>query len=529
MRQAIRAKGGGVGVRGGGRQVTKTYVRNPPTKGWVTNQNIANMDEEAAVILDNFFPEARDIRLRAGSVEHASLPGADPVLTVAVYEQGGVTTIFAAQAGNIYDVTAGGTITVPAVTGQNSDYYIGLNYVTSAGQYLYLVNGVDDPQIYDGSSWTTPTITGVTASDLNYVFAYKDRLFFLDGTSDVWFLDPDSIQGTAQKIALGGYLKLGGTIIAGAAMMVDSGYGPDDYVVFISSEGEVVTYIGTDPTDANAWSLKGIFRIPRPIGIRCVLQLGSDIAVLCSDGVVSLTRAFQLDLAAQERGSFSSNIREAFSEQYALTGSLRGWQLISWPAAHMAVVNVPITLDVTSEQYVMNVLTGAWARYTNMNASSFALAQNTLYYGSTDGRVVIFERGNSDLGQNINGLAIPAFSYMKAPGNLKHVKNYQSFFRGSGGYTVGMNIAVDFNLSDLAAENQSPTLTNQSLWDTAIWDSAVWSQQPDVFVSWLGVSGVGYYLAPVILATSVDDGTGTSTDCRFLSLNMLYESGATLG
>jgi len=531
MRQAIRNKGGGVASKGGGGRVSAPYPRTPPTKGWVTNQNIAAMDEKAAVILDNWFPEAEDIRVRRGSFEFADLPTDDPVRTIAVYESGGITTVFAGQGEYVYDVTAGGSITTPAITGQNSDYYISTNFATEGdGSVLYLVNGVDDPQYYDGSVWASPAITGATASTFSYVFQYKFRLFFIEnGTTDVWFLEPDFIQGTVQRLALGGLLKLGGTIVAGASMMVDSGYGPDDYCVFISSEGEVIAYLGTDPAVADSWSLKGVFRISRPIGNRCVLQIGSDLAILCADGVISLTRSFQLDLAASDKGSFSANIREAFSEQYALTGSLRGWQLLSWPASHMAVVNIPTTLDVASEQYVMNVLTGAWARYTGMSASSFGLAQNTLYYGSTDGKVVIFERGNNDRGEDINAVAIPAFSNMKMAGQIKHVKNYQSFFKGSGSYSVGMNIAVDFNTSDVAVTTQTPPLGSGSLWDSALWDVATWATPNDVFVSWLGVAGQGYYLAPVILATSADDGSGADTDCHFLALNMLAEGGAVIG
>jgi hypothetical protein len=531
MRQAIRRKGGGVASQDGGARVSTPYPRTPPTKGWVTNQNIAAMDEKAAVILDNWFPEAEDIRLRRGSFEFAALPSADPVRTIAVYESGGITAVFAGQGEYIYDVTAGGAITTPAVTGQNSDYYIGLNFATIAGgSVLYLVNGVDDPQYYDGSVWTSPTITGATASTFGYVFAYKYRLFFIEnGTADVWFLEEDQIQGEVKRLALGGLLKLGGTIVAGASMMVDSGFGPDDYCIFISSEGEVIAYNGTNPGIAESWSLRGVFRISRPIGNRCLLQIGSDIAVLCADGVISLTRSFQLDLAASDKGSFSANIREAFSEQYALTGSLRGWQLLSWPAAHMAVVNVPTTLDVASQQYVMNVLTGAWSRYTGMSASSFGLAQNTLYYGSTDGKVVIFERGNNDRGEDINAVAIPAFSNMKMAGQIKHVKNYQSFFKGSGSYSVGMNIAVDFNTNDVAVTTQTPPLGSGSLWDSALWDVATWATPNDVFVSWLGVAGQGYYLAPVILATSTDDGSGADSNCHFLALNMLYEGGAVIG
>lgn len=525
MRQAlIRKARPGLGA-------ARPYQRSAPVKGWMSSENLADMDEDACYVMDNWFPETESIRVRRGSTTFATLPTTDPVRTVMAWEAGGVTEVFAAQGTNIYDVTAGGTITVADVSTQTSDKYIFINYVTSGDNYLVAANGTDDPVTYDGSVWDTVAITGVAggADTLNYVFSYKQRLFFLQNdTADAYFLGPDAIAGSADVVSLGGYLTLGGSIIAGSSLAVNSGFGPEDYCVFVSDQGEVVLFAGTDPADPAEWSLKGVYRISRPIGNRCLIRIAGDIGVLCADGLVSLTKAISLDLAAQDKGAYSGNIRTAFNNQYNLTGGLFGWQILAWPTAHMAIVNVPITLDTESQQFVMNVLTGAWARYTGMNASCFCLGGTVMYFGSVDGKVITFETGNSDNGETVNARCIPAFSGMKSPGNLKHVKNAQVFFRGSGQYTIGLNIAADFRNTDLAVETQPIANTVGSLWDTALWDSGTWGTSSAINVRWLGIAGGGYFLAPVIFAQTGND-TNEPTDIQFLSLSLLYETGAIFG
>lgn len=97
MRNPIKAK-----RRGG--QVSRVYRQEAPIKGWMANQNIAEMDADAAYQLDNWFPETNSIVLRQGYSLHNLVAGGGAVQTIMVYMAG--TNVFAVANGNIYDVTA---------------------------------------------------------------------------------------------------------------------------------------------------------------------------------------------------------------------------------------------------------------------------------------------------------------------------------------------------------------------------------------------------------------------------------------
>lgn len=420
---------------------------------------------------------------------------------------------------------------VAVVTGLSSARFIWTNFATSGGNWLVAVNGVNPVKNYNGTAWSEPTITNVSSSTLSYVFQFKSRLFFLKkDTSQVWYLPTDSIAGAALSLAVAPELTLGGTLVAGASFTYDGGFGPDDYCTFISSEGEVVIYTGTDPSNATDWGLKGVFRIGRPIGNRCVVKIGGDIAVLTQDGVISLSNSFALDRSAEQNAAFTSNIRKAFTDQYALSGTVDGWQVLTWPAGHLALINVPITAGTTFYQYIMNVLNGAWTRYKSINSLCWTIAGDDLYFGTGDGFIMLFGNVGSDNGADIQAISIGAFSEMQQKGVIKHVKAAMVFSRAAGSYQLGVNMASDFRLTDTAVASIgfSGSGGSGSVWDSSLWDSATWSSLSAVLANeaWMGVSEEGYFIAPVVLTQANEV---SPSDVEFIAMNVLYETGSPLG
>jgi hypothetical protein len=415
------------------------------------------------------------------------------------------------------------------LSGLSSSRFIWTNFATSGGNYLVICNGADALRLYDGTSWSAPSITGVSSAALAYVFPFKSRLFFIEkNTTDAWYLPVDSIAGAANKLTVGAELRLGGTLVAGATLTHDGGSGPDDYCVFVSSEGEVVIYSGTDPNSASTWGLAGVFRIGRPIGARCLVKTGGDLAVLTQDGIVSLAGALALDRAAAQKSAFSANIRTAFADQYALTGTVSGWEVHLWPAGHLALVNVPLSAGTLAQQFVMNVLTGAWCRFRDINALTWANAADNLYFGTPDGFIMRFGASGSDNGADINATCVGAFAALGNPGAVKHAKSALVFARASGSFQLGVNVLADFKVGDAAVSSAAFNFqTGGPLWDAAVWDSANWAESGDTVVNqaWMGIAGSGHYLAPVVLTSA--NATAPS-DVEFIAMNMLYETGAPL-
>jgi hypothetical protein len=516
LRQALRAKGGG--NRG---SITKTYSIPAPIGGWNARDALADMDERDAVYLDNWFPETTSVGIRKGNSAFCTVDAGTAVESVMEY--GGTTRkLFAVANTTLYDVSSGTASS--SITGLANARFQHVNFGTAGGQFLIIVNGSDTPRNFNGTSWdTAPAITGsgLTSSNLIHVNSYQQRLFFIEkNTMNYWYLDVNSIGGTASKVNLSSLFRHGGYLMAMGTWTRDGGSGPDDLAVFITSEGEIAVYSGTNPGDASLWSLVGIFRIGKPIGRRCFEKFGSDLAIVTSQGVVPLSRVLVSVDGQGNELALSSKIQSAFNDAVITHGAKYGWQPILYPDAHMMLVNIPTSEGSTAEQYVVNTITGAWCKFTNWDASSWSLFSGNLYFGGGDGIVYQAWTGQDDNGSNISADGKQAFSYLKSR-RQKQVKMVRPVITADGDLTAILSVSVDFEDKYPIGSTTSST-TSGSPWDTSSWDVSDWGSSGEVAKNWTTVSAVGYAVATrMIIATAALTVSWQSTD-------FLYEDGGVL-
>lgn len=493
-----------------------------PVGGWNDRDSIAGMPPEDALILKNWFPLTSQARVRRGYTEHIqpvtnveltteagdtlTTEAGDPLVidsaftgvveSLLPYASGSATAMFAAVNSRIYDATTAGLPGLSLVSGLSSIRFQHVNFGTSAGQYLICVNGADVLQYYDGSSWatitdsTTPSITGIATSSFIHVNVFKDRIIFTQKDSlSFWYLPVDAIGGAATEFDLSSNASLGGHLMASGTWTRDGGDGIDDFAVFYTSQGEVIIYQGTDPGDASAWSLVGVFRVGAPVGRRCMVKIGPDLILLTVDGFIPLSKALA-NSRTSEAASLSDKIRNSVNTAVRSYGANFGWQGVFYPKGPMLLFNIPTSESSTSEQYVANTTTGAWCRFTNMNAFCWAVYDDDLYFGGS-GAVYHADNGNSDNGSEIETDVQQAFTDFGMSGVLKDYKMVRPIFTSDG--SLGISLTVNVDYEDVSPTG-TPTFTAQTgaTWNEAEWDVSDWTVGLKVSKDWLGVNGIGY-------------------------------------
>ena len=496
------------------RGVAQSAAIPPPVKGLNARDALASMAPDEAITLDNWFPRGNDIALRRGHEVHATNFPA-PVETLMEYNGPSSRVLFAAAGTEIYDATLSGPIGAAAVTGLGNARWQHTMFTTSGGTFLIAVNGADAPRNYNGSAWaSTPAITGVTASGLIAVTSHKRRLWFVENASSkAWYLGTEAIGGAATAFELGSVFRFGGALRAIIPISHDAGEGLDDYLAFVSAKGEVALYEGTDPDDAAEWRLVGVYRIGAPIGDRSYIQVGGDAAVITEDGVVSLLKAIQLDRSAQSQASITDKLSPLFADYVRLNRTRFGWQGISYPAGNYAAFNVPQPSG-RAVQLVMNVITGAWCRFTGQNANCWSLLNNDIYFG---GQTAVYK---ADTGRNDNGVAIvgdvkTAFNYFGNRGMLKRFLLLRPSFTSSGTPSPAITLNVDFKD---APPTGTPTFTSSGAqWNVAQWNAAQWGGGQQTNQTWTTTHGVGR-CAAVRMTTS-----STSAEISISSFDVSFE------
>ena len=256
-----------------------------PIGGWNARDSLANMEPTDAVVLENFFPTPSSVVMRGGYTRHATGLGGQ-VQTIMAYSAAGSQYLYAiaATTNSVYDVTAGGAVGAAKVTGLTNAIWEYINITTAGGHYLYAVNGVDKPILYDGTNWirvdgtSTIAVTGVTTTTLSNITLFKNRVWFIEkDTLKAWYLPTSSVGGAAQVLDLSSIAKFGGHLVDLDTWTIDAGYGVDDNLVFITSNGEVIVYRGTDPSSAATWALSGVWKL----GSRLATAVCSSMPATC--------------------------------------------------------------------------------------------------------------------------------------------------------------------------------------------------------------------------------------------------------
>jgi hypothetical protein len=455
-----------------------------------------------AVTLDNLFPGVSSVMLRGGYIRHATgISG--QVESLMTYNAGGVDEMFAIAQGSIYDVTAAGPVGAAVVSGLSNSRWESVNITTAGGGYLYAANGEDDPLLYDGSTWTpidgasTPAITGVTTSNLFCPTLFKNRMWFIEkDTLKAWYLPTASVGGAANVLDLSSVARNGGTLRAMATWTIDAGYGVDDNLVFITDQGEIIVYRGTDPSNASTWALIGVWQVGAPVSRRCVTKYGGDLLVLTLDGLIPLASALQSS-RLDPQVALSDKIQGAFAAATRQYKANFGWGLLYNPLNNALIINIPVGTN-SQQQFVMNNITKAWCRFTGWYANSWSLLNDTPYFGG-DGYVAQAWTTDSGTGYADNNAAIPtralqAFNYFETRGVIKYFTRGRPTIYSNGQPAISIGVNVDFQTADIVGPlSFSPTA--YGLWDVGLWDQALWGSDTVVSNNFVGLQGIGYCAA----------------------------------
>jgi hypothetical protein len=462
------------------RQTARTLTVPAPVGGLNGRDSLAEMPPKDAFVLDNWVPGTATVDARGGCsqwVGGASLGGSAESLVA--YVGGASKKLLAFGNGKIVDVT---TNAPPAAlqTGRSSNRIISTMFSNAGAQFLLGVSGLDAPFSYDGATVTNLTITGLTGSQvtLGHIFAFKGRVYLCQKDQlGFYYLAVGAIQGAATYFDLSQVARKGGYLVATASFSADSGIGPADYFVAITSEGEYIVYAGTDPSNAANWTLVGRYYAPAPIGRNCTFNYGSDLVVITLGGAIPFS-AIRQDGGISEQDAITYKLGAYIQDQNPNSG-VHGWQAVQYPKKGLLFFNVPITSSMAGAyaQFVQNTKTKAWTRFTKLNGICWCEFNGDLYFGKYDGRIMKYDTGQLDDNNPILLDCKQAYNYFEdgagsgSANKLFHLAKL--ILACAGDPPLNAELNVDY-LEDQPEYIASSGGTTGATWDVDLFDVSGW-------------------------------------------------------
>ena len=276
-----------------------------------------------------------------------------------------------------------------------------------------------------------------------YCWPYDETEFFYGST--------DAVFGTLEPFSLRNVTEGARRITTFFGMTRDGGSGPDDFATFIMDNGQVVVYQGSDPGDANNWSLVGVYQIGNPLGRNCAVNFGQQTAVMCDDDIYflpqDLDRKKQPSPYARDRSRLTAGY---FDELDGIFWKEKGW--LMWE-------------DGTIINTRLQGLPGAFIGQDNITTNVAKIDRMTQYRGrvffgsqdqNDDGVVVEFQAASSP---SVDGNIITAPIRGRGRGNLSLVNPIFQTTDRAGHIVYRTGVTFDYSASASAA---SPIFTTAS-------------------------------------------------------------------
>ena len=542
----------------GRQQIVGTDSVPAPVGGLNFRDSAAAMPVTDAILMLNFQPLPYAVALRKGWQEVVTGLGATVETISNHHKADGTQVIIMAAGPNIFAQTAPGPVGVAAVSGLTDAYWQTTMLSNSGGTFTYMVNGADAPQVYNGTAFAAVALqdppTGFNVKGLDpklflNITLHQRRLWFVEKNSlRMWYLPPDQIGGVLEEFDLGPVMGLGGTLVTMASWTVDAGQGMDDYAAFISSEGQVAIYVGSDPGSITTWTLQGVFSVGSPIGLRCATKYGGDVIVITRDGLLPLSKALQ-STRVNSQVNLTDKIQHLISSLISAFGEARGWETFLFPNENQVWVTVP-TPDAV-RVFSMNTISGAWCEYAGMSIASVCLYDDQPLFGTRDGRVGLGWTGYLDgvtlatgEGTEIAASVVTAYNYFGEPGRNKRWVLARPIFQSGSVPASSIGVLLDFEYTgtpELVSQNTAPSVQTQafgaqpltpgtfgagpsvtpfataasSQWNAAVWNGSNWPESSSRYRNWVSISGIGYCAALSIDVVQGNELLWTATDFVF--------------
>jgi hypothetical protein len=450
--------------------------------------------------------------------------------------------LFGAAMNGIYDISA--SVTAPAaeilfpVADATSGHGQWTNLTTIAtGKFLLYTDETNGYYTYTESTgnWLKVTaggganqISGVDPALFVSCMIFKSRVWFVEkNTASAWYLPVDALYGVAVEFNFGNKFRHGGNLANLYNWTVDGGEGIDDYLVAVSTSGDVVVYKGSDPATATDFEQHGMWFIgPPPVGRRLAGTFGGELYLLSSYGLLPISKLISGVLVQQGDAYLTKRITPLINSAMAFTREEYGWEVRLIPTENLVLISSPKRTGFPYIQFVYSLNTPGWALYRDVPYLTGETWHGNFYFADEDDRVLVHTGDLDDVdltdttSEQIEWSLLMCFLGYGADGNYKRAQFIRPIFIAEQAPGYSVEARYDYNLSEVF-NAASAVVATGSVWDVGLWDFAIWGGEFVTVDVVQGGSGLGR-----VMSIGLNGRSGART--ILVKFDLLFDMGGML-
>lgn len=489
------------------------YTLPAPVGGLNAISRVDDLPEVDALTLINVYPNGANCSIRKGFQVFATPSANNAVETLIAFPQSsGTTQVLACSNNKIYRVDSGVSDKTGATVPTSNKWQH-----TIFNERVFMCNGANTVQVYDGTSTINSTFTGVTLADLINVSSYKERLYFVEKNSlSFWYGNLKAIGASAlTEFDMSYFFRLGGYLLYAGSYTDRIGTNTADLFFAVSSEGEILCYAGDSPS--GTWGLVARYVIGKPLGYKAFIRVDNDLWINTERGIVPLSMLFSGGSSVAQN-SVSAKVNPIISNYGSQISFDNRWFGAHWAAGRRVYVALP-TSFTACDLLVCNIETGAWCYYqlpAGYVPNSMCVADGVVYIGTTTGNVLEFEQGYSDGTIPINFTIKLGYNFFGQRALWKKFLDCRPLMRGKA--DVFLQIGIDTDFRNNPTYGTIPSTTAETTPWGSPWGSP-WGTPFIYYYERYGLRGQGHCGSLCVTGSSVN------SPLDFNAFEIRFESG----
>lgn len=525
-------------------QQAQPYTFPAPTSGINSIVNLYGMDPRDCILSVNIDATTYGMKVRPGYNEYANGFAAGlAIQTIIPYtgsmDDGSEDRLWAANNDGVYIIDTTTTTPVKDIDWADKSVESGrcsfTQFTNDGGAHFLLVadenNGL---LLYTESTglWSFPGVTGPAGGDADIVFvmSWKNRMWYIEKNStSAWYSDVGVFGGALTEFNFGSRFRYGGILSVLADWTLDSGEGPDDYIVAVSSAGDVIVYSGTDPSSSATFGLIGLWFIGAvPFGRRMISLYGGDMLVLSTYGLISMGALLEGKDPFSLEASLSWKIQSFLNTDLQSTSNQFGWEIKIHPNVSRLIISSPKSGSAAYTQYVYDLNLKAWSIWQDVPIITSEQYNKEFYFGSVGPDVWKVEGTQDNVtianpvidARQIGWQLLTSYQDMESPEVFKRMQFIRPIFLAESKPSYTVRAHYDYDLSELAAPPNA-LVGATGIWDSSLWDIGLWGGGAVPFQPPVGAYGMGKTVAIVLSGRSL-------TECTLVAMGVIWDTGGML-
>jgi hypothetical protein len=497
------------------------------TAGINAVDSLAAMQPDECVYTYNLIAQDYGMVVRPGYSEWAN--GWDSTARTIITFQGAISSqdrLWVADEDGIWDVTTQGeTAPVLKLAWAATSSIAGIcSYITystdGTTQFVLLCDELNGYHVWTESTDTWAAvpagagvgeIDGVDPADLNFVVAWKERVWFIEkDTGNGWYLAANTIYGAVTKFTFSGQFMQGGNLRAMFNWTLDGGVGIEDYLVIVAGSGDLSIYKGIDPNSPTSFAIVGTWNIGKvPAGNRIGRQFGGELFILSSYGLLPMSALLKgadtRELEVYASRKVAPYLRIAFDEVI----DDFGWHVPVHAKESLLYINAPKTAGRDQIGFCLYFGNAAWSMVRGLAKNHTAEWQGRVYW--TDGDKLYLEEGNVDkafIDTQVDGEpeaiiwdTLSSFQALGEPSRFKRVMYIRPNFIAENTPSYEAVARYDYDISQ-AKGSPVQTFGDTGVWDAGVWGVSLWAGGLSASSRASGAFGTGRAIAVALRGIS---------------------------